>query len=648
MARNAPTSTVALSAHPLWRQTRPVLLGSWARDELAPQSDIDLLFLGPEEIVAQFVSEQQQLGIKIRSRIPENSKDLFQGVETKDIIALLDGKAVVASDQVLIDQHKQRILSDQKLKKKLIQFLKESISQKIPGLTPNLKADAGGLRAIHQAEKLGILLKKDVLLKTEKEFLLQTRKQTGNDLLTAEDQLQHNISTKNVLLAMRSADKKIQDLLGKRKKSPAFKTDLLFLKKVVDPRTNDQLIQNVFSSREIFKWRRIQHLEGHVQHDHYHKLPADSHIEKILVLYKQALKKPKLLGSFGPLLKNLKLADKEILGWALLYHDIEKGKSGDHSLLGKKAVLEDFRRWKMPKAKAQLVSWLVEFHLALSQAAFRQNPHDPETWKKLWDTGLDQRKLKLLSVLTVLDIQATNPEAWTPWKEKLLYQLYQDLSSGQVKDYQKTLAQFKQPLAKEVLSQIDESFVGHLPMSLIAKDLKNVLSKKAKSEGFEHYRTRDGKIWIRFAKKKDTTGILWRVIAGMYAIGLSIHQSWIVTSRIGIYDWFEVSSSLKYSQLKTRLKYLSIAEQEPQMPDVYFNEVTLVSESDKEWVISLRGRDQRGLFLKACYEISEAGYDIQQARIHTWGEQVDDIFHVKPRGDIKLFLEALKVRLEKR
>lgn len=645
MARNALTSRTSLEAHPLWLQTRPVLLGSWARGELAPQSDIDLLFLGPEEIVSQFVSEQQKAGIKIRSRVPESPQDLFQGVEEKDILALLDGLAINKEDQVLIDEHKNRIFKETKLKKHLIQFLKKNFSQKIPGLAPNLKTDAGGLRSINQAEKLALLLKKEISLSAEKKFLLQVRSLTGNDLLTAEDQMQHNISTKNVLIAMRSVERKIQDLLGKTKNIPKFKTDLQLLKKIVDPKTRAEFVQGLFLNRQIFQWRRIQHLEGHVQHDHYHKLPADRHIEKILVLYKQALKKPGLLASFGPLLRSLGNQEKEILGWALLYHDIEKGRQGDHSELGKKAVLEDFKRWKLPKEKAQTIAWLVEFHLALSQAAFRQNPHDPKTWNALWDVGLDSKKLKLLSLLTVLDIQATNPEAWTPWKEKLLYQLYQDLSSGQAKDYQKTLKQFKQPVAKEVLSQIDESFVRALPMNLIAKDLKNVLSKKARSEGFEHYRTRDGKIWIRFAKKKDTSGILWRVIAGLYALGLSVHQAWIVTSRIGIYDWFEVSSSLKYLQLKTRLKYLSIAEQEPQIPEVSFNEITLVSESDKEWVISLRGLDQRGLFLKACYEISAAGYDIQQARIHTWGAQVDDIFHVKPRGKTSELLEVLRPKL---
>ena len=74
---------------PAWREARPVRLGSWARDELCPKSDIDLLFFGPEASTQKFVGEVQKLGLKIRARVPLSKEDWTVGVESFDIMALL-------------------------------------------------------------------------------------------------------------------------------------------------------------------------------------------------------------------------------------------------------------------------------------------------------------------------------------------------------------------------------------------------------------------------------------------------------------------------------------------------------------------------------------------------------------------------------
>ena len=91
---------------PFWQQASPILLGSWGRDELCPQSDIDILFLGPEDIVKSVVDKIQEAGFRLRYRIPEDVNDWSVGVDVTDILALWQAKAVFSETQYLLNQQK--------------------------------------------------------------------------------------------------------------------------------------------------------------------------------------------------------------------------------------------------------------------------------------------------------------------------------------------------------------------------------------------------------------------------------------------------------------------------------------------------------------------------------------------------------------
>ena len=115
----------------------------------------------------------------------------------------------------------------------------------------------------------------------------------------------------------------------------------------------------------------------------------------------------------------------ELLYLAALFHDIAKGRGGDHSHAGRArrdALLPRARR--CAKADAKLVAWLVEHHLVMSATAQKQDLSDPEVISDFATLVRDERSLTALYILTVADIRGTSPKVWNAWKGKLLEDLF--------------------------------------------------------------------------------------------------------------------------------------------------------------------------------------------------------------------------------
>lgn len=114
----------------------------------------------------------------------------------------------------------------------------------------------------------------------------------------------------------------------------------------------------------------------------------------------------------------------EILYLAALFHDIAKGRQGDHSTLGAEDARVFCRSLAMPEEHQERVAWLVEQHLVMSQTAQRRDINDPETLKGFCDVVQNQTQLDYLYLVTVADIAATSPKLWNNWKDSLLWELY--------------------------------------------------------------------------------------------------------------------------------------------------------------------------------------------------------------------------------
>ena len=114
----------------------------------------------------------------------------------------------------------------------------------------------------------------------------------------------------------------------------------------------------------------------------------------------------------------------ELLYLAGLFHDIAKGRGGNHSTLGAEEALSFCRHHSIGEYDANLVAWLVTHHLIMSTTAQRQDISDPDVVRRFATVVGTPVRLDYLYLLTVADIRATNPDLWNSWKDSLLFDLY--------------------------------------------------------------------------------------------------------------------------------------------------------------------------------------------------------------------------------
>ena len=163
---------------------------------------------------------------------------------------------------------------------------------------------------------------------------------------------------------------------------------------------------------------------GQMQHDLYHVYTVDEHILKV-VRNVRRFAVPELAHEFPLCSRLMSEFDKpELLYLAGLFHDIAKGRGGDHSDLGKVDALRFCKTHGLSQVDADLVAWLVEQHLVMSATAQKQDLSDPEVLRSFVQRVGDERHLIALYLLTVADIRGTSPKVWNAWKAKLLEDLF--------------------------------------------------------------------------------------------------------------------------------------------------------------------------------------------------------------------------------
>lgn len=170
--------------------------------------------------------------------------------------------------------------------------------------------------------------------------------------------------------------------------------------------------------------RPFGRIVGQMQHDLYHVYTVDEHILKVVRnLRRFAI--PELAHEF-PLCSRLMsdFARPQMLYLAGIFHDVAKGRGGDHSQLGARDALRFARSHALSREDADLVSWLVANHLIMSATAQKQDISDPGVVSAFAKRVRDERRLAALYLLTVADIRGTSPKVWNAWKAKLLEDLF--------------------------------------------------------------------------------------------------------------------------------------------------------------------------------------------------------------------------------
>ncbi|MGD8206950.1 MAG: [protein-PII] uridylyltransferase [Thiohalocapsa sp.] len=164
---------------------------------------------------------------------------------------------------------------------------------------------------------------------------------------------------------------------------------------------------------------------GRMQYDLFHVYTVDEHTLRLLRnLHRLTL--PEYNGEL-PLCSSIaqRLPKIELLYLAGLFHDIAKGRGGDHSLLGARDAWDFCQLHYLSEYDSRLVAWLVEHHLLMSLTAQRKDISDPAVIQSFAEQVGDHNRLDYLYLLTVADARATNPKRWNSWKNALLRDLYQ-------------------------------------------------------------------------------------------------------------------------------------------------------------------------------------------------------------------------------
>ncbi|WP_353217640.1 [protein-PII] uridylyltransferase, partial [Sandarakinorhabdus sp.] len=200
----------------------------------------------------------------------------------------------------------------------------------------------------------------------------------------------------------------------------------LFLNVLTSPRNPENVLRTMNEAgvfgRFVPDFGRVV---AQMQYDMYHHYTVDEHTIRAVGLVAR-IESGDLAAehSLSSVIIH-QLTDRRVLHVAVLLHDIAKGRSGDHSILGAEVARRLCPRLGLSAAETETVAWLVEFHLLMSRTAFKRDLADFKTILDFAAAVASPERLRLLLLLTVVDIRAVGPGVWNGWKAQLLRDLYE-------------------------------------------------------------------------------------------------------------------------------------------------------------------------------------------------------------------------------
>jgi len=431
-------------------------------------------------------------------------------------------------------------------------------------------------------------------------------------------------------------------------------------------------------------WRNIA---GQMQFDLFHAYSVDEHSYRVVKNLHQFSQKEH--NHKFPLCSKIvqKIRKPEVLYLGGFFHDIGKGRGGDHAKLGAVDALSFCLSHQMNKHDSNMVAWLVEHHLLMSVTAQRRDINDENVIRTFGEIVRDEAHLNYLYCLTVADMRDTNESLWNNWKANLLEELYFN-----------TLSAFRRGLEKpvEVRSKIREN--QQQALALLTEKDQDEQSIKALWREFrmdyflryspeqiarqcnhilQHDREkplvlisptpyRGGTEVFIFTKEKSNT--FANTVAFLVTKKLSIHDAKIITTKTGYtVNTFVVLDSRnkplrerfytkEISQtLVDRLEQENVCElPEPKIArhmkkfKVAMRVNFIKIPSKNRTMIEIIALDRPGLLSNISQVFQKAQLNIHSAKITTFGEKADDVFTISTVDNEELTIqeqEALALQL---
>jgi [protein-PII] uridylyltransferase len=416
-----------------------------------------------------------------------------------------------------------------------------------------------------------------------------------------------------------------------------------------------------------------------MQFDMYHHYTVDEHSIRAIGLL-AAIERGELKNDhpLSTAIIQKQIASRRLLYVAVLLHDIAKGRGGDHSVIGAEIALKLGPRFGLDRAETETVSWLVRYHLLMSSTAFKRDLTDPKTIEDFVHQVQSPERLRLLLILTVVDIRAVGPGVWNEWKRTLLRTLFEAaeerLRLGHkqhgraelVEHRQKELSAdlgWKASAARAHSRRLPDSYWLAEPLAWQVANARQVAQAEARigdakpsvvvEDDPESGATRVSVF------TPDREGLFYRICAGLAAGGANIIDARIHTTRDGMaLDNLLVldgrgqaySDRRLRSRLARSVETALTSEEAPPLPaarplrsggafEVAPSVALAERASTRTTVVEVNARDRPALLAGLASAIHACGHQIHSAHIATYGERAVDVFYLTRADGKKLDAE---------
>ena len=427
-------------------------------------------------------------------------------------------------------------------------------------------------------------------------------------------------------------------------------------------------------------WRNIV---GQMQFDLFHAYSVDEHSYRLLKnLYRFSL--PEHNEEF-PLCSKIvqRVRKPELLYFAGIFHDIAKGRGGDHAKLGAADALDFAKVHKLGDHDGRMIAWLVEQHLLMSVTAQRRDISDPEVIKAFAEIVRDEAHLDYLYCLTVADMRATNESLWNSWKANLLEDLYFSAKRAFRRGLEKPVdlrAKIREN-QQQALELLNVQEIDHEQLQQLWKEFKADYFLRYSPEQIAwhcQHIVQHGKdkplvlisaIPYRggtevFVYTKDKPHIFFNMVSLLGAKKLSIHDAKVTTSKTGyIANTFVVldnhhkaitdsnrakalakSLSANLASEKSRIKAKPLAKRFKQFK--VKTQVSFIESTTKNrTMLEIVALDHPGLLANIAAVFQKCKLQIHSAKITTFGEKAEDVFTVS-NADNEALTKAQEQALE--
>ncbi|MFO8024942.1 [protein-PII] uridylyltransferase [Thiohalophilus sp.] len=411
---------------------------------------------------------------------------------------------------------------------------------------------------------------------------------------------------------------------------------------------------------------------GQMQHDLFHVYSVDEHTLMVIRNLRR-FTVPEYFHEF-PLCSEImqRIPKQELLLLAALFHDIAKGRGGDHSTLGASDAREFSRNHGLSRYDTNLVVWLVKNHLLMSSTAQRKDISDPDIVHEFAEQVGDMVHLNYLYLLTVADIRGTSEHVWNSWKDALLQELYHASVRALRRGLKNPLVQSelvaeRRAAASELLESDDEHnvlinqlwdnlgdeyFLRYFPDEIVwhtqailntdLEDLPVILFREQSRRGGTEI----------FIYTRDHPNLFSLITSVLSQAGMTVVDARILASRDGYtLDTLQyldssgepVVDSQRNSEIRNKLYHLlrnpgqeapEITRRLPRQAKHFKIPTVIFFEDDSErTVMHVKTYDRPGLLSSLGTAFYQHHVQLYNAKIATFGERVEDIFEITTQDD---------------